>query len=124
MRLAWARKRQRCAGVAAYDRLNGQTLAALGAASFDDGLTATGLHANTKAVSALATGDGRLKSAFHDGSGKKKRAGILGKPTISSNFRRLVKHLKALFMGSVKRPVDNYPADRVESRFTEVADNE
>ena len=47
---------------AALDR---QTLAALGTASVDDLAATSGLHANAKAVGALATGNGRLVSTFH-----------------------------------------------------------
>ena len=46
--------------------LNSQTLTAFGATSVDDGTTATRLHTDTKAVSALATGNGWLVSTFHD----------------------------------------------------------
>jgi hypothetical protein len=41
-------------------------MTALGAASADDGTTATGAHANEEAVGALAANDGRLVSPFHD----------------------------------------------------------
>lgn len=46
--------------------LYGQLLAALGAASGDDGAATAGLHADQEAVSAFATGIGRLVSTFHD----------------------------------------------------------
>ena len=48
--------------------LDGQTLAAFGAASVDHGAAAAGAHAGQKAVGASAFDFGRLVSAFHDGS--------------------------------------------------------
>src|SRR5690554_305552 len=66
------------AGVSA--RLDGQAFAPLGTTRVNDGATATGLHANAKAVGALATGDGRLESAFHDGSEKRKEQEFLKSP--------------------------------------------
>lgn len=50
--------------------LDGQALAALGAARIDDGAATTGFHANAKAVGALAASDGRLVGTFHDDSGR------------------------------------------------------
>ncbi len=47
--------------------LNCQALAALRTASVDDLAATGGLHADTKAMGALATGYGRLVSAFHVG---------------------------------------------------------
>jgi hypothetical protein len=38
----------------------------LGAAGVDDGAATTGAHTDEKTVSALATNDGGLVSAFHD----------------------------------------------------------
>jgi hypothetical protein len=46
--------------------LYGQTLATLGATGGDNGAATAGLHANEEAVSALATGSGRLVSTLHD----------------------------------------------------------
>ena len=40
-------------------------MTALGATGTDDRTTATGLHADQKAMRALATDDGRLIGAFH-----------------------------------------------------------
>jgi hypothetical protein len=51
--------------------LNSQTLAALGAAGVDHSATATGFHADQKAVSAGATNFGRLVCAFHFGNPKR-----------------------------------------------------
>lgn len=45
---------------------NGETVTALGAAGADDRAAAARLHADEKAVRALAADDGRLVSAFHD----------------------------------------------------------
>jgi hypothetical protein len=50
--------------------LDGQTLAALGAASIDHGTAAASFHANQEAVSAGAADLGRLVSAFHFGNPK------------------------------------------------------
>ncbi|AME23441.2 hypothetical protein AXG89_05890 [Burkholderia sp. PAMC 26561] len=47
--------------------LNCQALAALRTASVDDLAATRGLHANAKAMGALAAGNGRLVSAFHVG---------------------------------------------------------
>ena len=46
--------------------LDGQTLAALGAASVDDGTAAAGLHTYEEAVGTGAADFGSLVSAFHD----------------------------------------------------------
>ena len=46
--------------------LDGQTLAAFGAASVDDSAATTSFHPNTKTVRALASGDGGLVGTFHD----------------------------------------------------------
>lgn len=51
--------------------LDCQTLATLGAAIANHSAAATGLHANQKAVGALALDDRRLVSAFHDWIPKK-----------------------------------------------------
>jgi hypothetical protein len=76
---AWncARVFSRCTTDAPLDRLtgnaalDGQALAALGAARVDDGTAATRLHADQKAVGAGAAHFGRLVGAFHDSfSGK------------------------------------------------------
>jgi hypothetical protein len=48
--------------------LYGQALAALGTTRIDNGTAATRFHADAKTVGTLATGDGRLESAFHWGS--------------------------------------------------------
>ena len=45
--------------------LDGQALAALGAACVDHSAATAGLHANEEAVGAGATGLGRLVSTFH-----------------------------------------------------------
>ncbi|HLT99784.1 MAG TPA: hypothetical protein VKZ70_08585, partial [Burkholderiaceae bacterium] len=55
---------------------------------------------------------------------KKEKSSNSEKPTISSNFCNLVKQLRVGSSSTVFLPVDNYPRDGVESRFTEVADNE
>ena len=47
-------------------RLDGQALAALGAACVDDGAAAAGLHADQEAVGACAAHFGGLVGAFHD----------------------------------------------------------
>src|SRR6476619_5356967 len=47
--------------------LDGEALAALGAACVDDGTAATGLHADEEAVGTGAADFGCLVSAFHDG---------------------------------------------------------
>jgi hypothetical protein len=57
-------------GLSRYD-LDSQTLAALGAASVDHSATATGFHADQKAVGASATNFGRLVCAFHFGNPKR-----------------------------------------------------
>ena len=44
-----------------------QAMTALGAARANDGTSAAGLHADEEAVRALATDDGRLIGALHDG---------------------------------------------------------
>lgn len=51
-----------------------QALAALGATGGDDSATATGLHANKKAVGALATDHGGLIGAFHGVRAGKRKA--------------------------------------------------
>ena len=58
----------RSASRARRTRLDGQALAALGAASVDHGTAATGFHANEKTVCTGAANFGGLVSAFHDGS--------------------------------------------------------
>src|SRR3569832_2279875 len=69
---AWncARVFSRCtacaAGPAGARALDGQALAALGAASVDDGAAATSLHANEKAVGAGAAHFGGLVGTLHD----------------------------------------------------------
>jgi hypothetical protein len=45
--------------------LDGQTLAAFGAAGVDDSAAATGFHTDQKAVGTRAAGLGGLVSAFH-----------------------------------------------------------
>jgi hypothetical protein len=79
--------------------LDGEALAALGAARVDDGTTATGLHADQKAVGTGAADFGSLVSAFHDDfpDGPGKAWGMLdtpkhtkrfsGKPAIIANIR-------------------------------------
>ena len=52
--------------------LDGQTLAALGAASVDHGAATTGFHANAETMGTFATGDGRLVGTFHDGLARSK----------------------------------------------------
>jgi len=51
-----------------------QALAALGATGSDDSATATGLHADKKAVGALATDHGGLIGAFHGVRAGKRKA--------------------------------------------------
>src|SRR5690606_19594464 len=51
--------------------LDGQALAALGAAGVQHGTAATGFHAHAKAVGTLAAGNGRLVGAFHGRSTKR-----------------------------------------------------
>ena len=46
--------------------LDGETLAALGAARSDHSAPTLGLHADQEAVGAFTAHDGRLVSAFHD----------------------------------------------------------
>ena len=53
------------AGVALQQRLNGETLAALGAARIDNCSAAAGLHANEETVGTGAANLGWLVSAFH-----------------------------------------------------------
>ena len=61
------------------DALDGQTLAAFGAAGIDDGTATTGFHANQKTMGTGAANFGRLVSAFHV-------ALLSGKPRIIANF--------------------------------------
>ena len=51
--------------------LDGQTLAALGAASVQDGAASAGFHAHAETMGALATGNGRLVGTFHGRSTKR-----------------------------------------------------
>ncbi len=48
--------------------LDGQTLAAFGAACVDDGTATTGFHAHEETVGAGAAGLGGLVSTFHEGA--------------------------------------------------------
>ena len=59
--------RYRCQERLGPATLNCQALAALRAASVDHLAATSGLHADTKAMGALAAGYGRLVSAFHVG---------------------------------------------------------
>ena len=69
--------------------LDGQTLATLGAACIDHGATATGLHANQKAVGTGATCLGWLVGAFHNSSFVPRAMNQLwAKPKIIANFRK------------------------------------
>jgi hypothetical protein len=52
-----------CAAIIASD---GETVPSLGAAGTDNRASATGSHADEKAMRAFAADDGRLVSAFHD----------------------------------------------------------
>ena len=57
---------QRALGLTAYSpALDGEALAALGAACVDDFTATSGLHANTEAMGALTARHGRLVSTFH-----------------------------------------------------------
>jgi hypothetical protein len=69
--------------------LDSQTLATLGAACIDHGATATGLHANQKAVGTGATCLGWLVGAFHNSSFVPRAMNQLwAKPKIIANFRK------------------------------------
>ena len=80
--------------------LDSQTLAALGAASVDDGAATAGLHANQEAVGTCAAGLGWLVCAFHDqkflDSSVTGPASIGRKPArhsrIAASFKLLAKH--------------------------------
>jgi hypothetical protein len=68
--------------------LDSQTLAAFGAACVDHSATATGFHANQKAVGTGATGLGGLVGAFHNCSFVPNAMNQLwAKPKIIANFR-------------------------------------
>ena len=57
---------QRALGLTAYlPALDGEALAALGAACVDDFAATSGLHANAEAMGALAARHGRLVGTFH-----------------------------------------------------------
>jgi hypothetical protein len=72
--------------------LDSQTLAAFGATCIDHSATATGFHANQKAVGTGATCLGWLVGAFHNSSFVPKAMNQLwAKPKIIANFQPLGK---------------------------------
>jgi hypothetical protein len=72
--------------------LDSQTLAAFGATRIDHSATATGLHANQKAVGTGATCLGWLVGAFHNSSFVPNAMNQRWtKPKIIANFRALSK---------------------------------
>ena len=87
--------------------LDSQTLAAFGATCIDHSATATGFHANQKAVGTGATCLRRLVGAFHNSSFEPKAANQLwAKPKIIANFRAIGKsgHFNAFGCSRVDSP--------------------
>lgn len=79
--------------------LDGEALAALCATCVDHGTTATGFHADTETVGALAAGNGWLECAFHGKSKVKelqvaavRRNGTLAKGTERLRISCLARH--------------------------------
>ena len=66
-------------------QLDGQTLAAFGAACIDHGAATTGLHSNEKAMGTGAADFGGLVSAFHSNLFSKPQTQS-GQPAIIANF--------------------------------------
>ncbi len=66
-------------------QLDGQTLAAFGAACVDHGATTTGLHANQETVGTGAADFGGLVSAFHSNLFSEPQTQA-GQPAIIANF--------------------------------------
>ena len=77
-------------------QLDGQTLAAFGAACIDHGAATTGFHANQKAMGTGAADFGGLVSAFHSNLFSKPQTQS-GQPAIIANFLNQGKDIRDIW---------------------------